>query len=80
MDSKHRVKQIDELGRIVIPKDIRKNLGIDSGDDLEISAQQGCIMIRKAQDTCVFCGSREELTEYKDKHLCKKCREELCSR
>lgn len=79
MDSKHRVKQIDELGRIVIPKDIRKNLGIDSGDDLVISAEQGCILIRKAQNTCVFCGSREELTEYKNKHLCPKCKQELGS-
>ena len=79
MDSKNRIKQIDELGRIVIPKDIRKGLGIQSGDDLVISAEQGCIKIRKAQESCVFCGSREDLTQYKDKCLCQACRKELGS-
>ena len=80
MDSKNRIKQIDDLGRIVIPKDIRKGLGIHSGDDLVISAEQGCIKIRKAQESCVFCGTQENLAVYKDKCVCQACREELSSR
>ena len=54
MESKTRIKQIDELGRIVIPKDIRKNLGILSGDELDISLSGEDILIKKTLNRCAF--------------------------
>lgn len=77
MDFKNRIKQIDELGRIVIPKDIRKGLDINPGDEVEIFARQDSIVLRKAVERCVFCGKEEGLIKYKGLCVCAACRQEL---
>ena len=73
MESKSRIKQIDELGRIVIPKDIRKNLGILPGDELEISLSGEDILIKKTLNRCAFCNASQELIQYKNAYICKAC-------
>ena len=77
MESKTRIKQIDELGRIVIPKDIRKNLGILSGDELEISLSGEDILIKKTLNRCAFCNSTSQLVLFKNAYICKNCLEEI---
>ncbi|MBQ9544285.1 MAG: AbrB/MazE/SpoVT family DNA-binding domain-containing protein [Clostridia bacterium] len=77
MDTKIRRKCIDELGRLVIPKDMRKALGIDSDTELEISSEGDTIFVKKAVSRCVFCSSESDLVEYAGLFVCKRCLKEL---
>lgn len=66
-------KTIDDLGRIVIPKEIRKNLGFDIRSSVELYVEGDSLIVKKAKDSCVFCGSEENITEYKGKIICQDC-------
>ena len=70
-------REIDNVGRIVISKDIRKHLNINAGDILHIEANDSAITIKKAENKCVFCNSLENLTEFQGKHICNTCLEQL---
>ena len=70
-------REIDKAGRIVISKDIRRHLNIGAGDMLQINADNECITIRKAEPTCVFCGGRDGLMPFAEKHLCAGCLAQL---
>ena len=67
------VRKIDELGRIVLPIELRKLLGIDQRDPIEIFVDGDAIILKKHQSTCIFCGSSSSLSEYKGKHICAAC-------
>jgi transcriptional pleiotropic regulator of transition state genes len=67
------VRRVDELGRIVIPVEIRKRFGIVDHDALEISVQGDSIVLSRPHDECVFCGSEHELTAYRDRRVCPDC-------
>lgn len=62
--SKGIIRQIDELGRIVLPKEMRKSLDIDSKDPLEIIMMENGFMIKKCPVDCALCGSTEDLVDY----------------
>lgn len=66
-------RQIDELGRVVVPKDVRKALNIRPRDYLEITLEEDRFIIRKAEETCVFCGKTENLVMLSDKFVCPAC-------
>ncbi len=66
-------REIDRLGRVVIPMDIRKSLSISAGDVLKISSDTDRIILQKAENQCVFCGSTEDLTELERKFICQSC-------
>lgn len=66
-------REIDKAGRLVISKDIRNHLNINPGDTLHIEADDDKIIIRKAESKCVFCNSVQNLSSFKDKHICKDC-------
>jgi len=70
-------RSVDELGRIVIPKDYRKLLDIKEEDVLEISVQEDKIIIKKMENTCIFCDSKEDLLSYKGKFICSECRKKI---
>ena len=72
-------REIDNAGRIVISKDIRKHLNISAGDVLHIEADNECITIRKAEKKCIFCNSPENLIDHMGKHICKDCLEKINS-
>lgn len=78
MKSTGIVRRIDDLGRCVIPKEIRRNLNIDEGDPMEIFVDGDKIILRKYQPGCVFCGSLEiiEPTLF-GKHICSKCANQI---
>ena len=67
------VKKIDEMGRVVIPKDIRQAINVDHGDVLQFFVEDDSIIMKKFSDACVFCGSDESLTELNGKHVCAEC-------
>ena len=73
MKSTGMVRKIDELGRIVIPIEIRNTLGIESRDSLEIFVEGDKIVLAKYQPACLFCGSSQGLTVYRGKNVCREC-------
>ena len=77
MKSTGIVRNIDELGRIVVPKELRKKLGIANTDPVEIYVEDNKIILTKYISVCHFCGSSAQLTEYKDKNICANCISEL---
>jgi transcriptional pleiotropic regulator of transition state genes len=74
------VRHIDELGRIVIPIEIRKRFALGEKDPLEISVKGETIMLSKPVDACVFCGDGSELEEHRGRLVCRACIQELSSR
>ena len=79
MKSTGIIRRIDELGRIVIPKEIRKKLEIEIKDPMEIYVDGHSITLKKVEDNCVFCGRSKDLINFKDKMVCKNCLESLKS-
>ena len=76
MKSTGIIRKLDELGRVVIPKEIRKKLNIDQRDSIEIYIEGNSIILKKYESSCIFCGNTahsSELISYKDKLICKKC-------
>ena len=76
MKSTGIVRKVDELGRIVLAIELRRTLGIDIKDAIEIYVDNSTIVLKKYEPTCVFCGESENVTNYKDKIVCKACIEE----
>ena len=76
------VRRIDQLGRVVIPKETRTILNIESGDSLEIYTNNDTIVLRKYEKSCIFCGNDDEstLTNYNDKLICKSCHDKIAAR
>ena len=71
------VRKVDELGRIVLPIELRRTLGIDIRDPLEIFVDGDNIMLRKYHPACILCGESDELVEYKGKKICRSCIKKL---
>ena len=78
MKSTGIVRNIDELGRIVVPKEMRRQMGITSSDPVEIFVEGDRIILEKSRACCHFCSSSDEIVEFKGKSICKKCIAELC--
>ena len=70
-------RKIDDLGRIVIPAETRRMFNIREGDHLLISVESGNIVLKKMTDTCTFCGSDDNVTQFKGKGVCAVCRSQL---
>lgn len=71
------IRNVDPLGRVVIPKEIRKILGITEGDPIEIVKVNNDIVMRKYSKGCIFCGSDEEVVEFNGALVCEGCRKAL---
>ncbi len=77
MKSTGIVRKIDELGRIVLPIELRRILNIGERDPLEIYVDGDAIILRKYEANCVFCDNTQDIIVYKGKHVCKGCIEEI---
>jgi AbrB family transcriptional regulator, transcriptional pleiotropic regulator of transition state genes len=73
-------RKIDQLGRVVLPAEMRRQLGIDVGDLVEISVDDGRVVLEKVEQTCVFCGGAAELREFSGKLVCGACSEQISAR
>ena len=73
------VRHVDELGRIVIPKEMRRNMEILCNDPLEIYVEDDKIILRKYIPNCMFCDSTTSLCDVKGRRICKKCLDEIKS-
>ena len=72
-------RRVDDLGRIVLPIELRRQFGIEAGDSLDIAIdpETRSIVLRKPQDECVFCGSQESLRDHRGRRVCRTCVNEL---
>ena len=70
-------RKVDDLGRIVLPVELRRLHGIKTGDALDIAVDGDAIILRKVQNACVFCGSTDRLRIHRDRAVCASCLSEL---
>ena len=70
MKSTGIVRKVDELGRIVLPKELRSTLNIQEKDPLEIFVEDSDIILRKYQPACIFCNSLVNITTYRGHNIC----------
>ena len=73
MKSTGIVRKVDELGRIVVPMELRKTMDIKETYPIEICTDGDSIILRKFTDSCVFCGDSEDTVRFEGKVICKKC-------
>ena len=71
------VRKIDELGRIVLPIELRNKMDINTKDSVEIFVDNDKIILKKYQPCCVFCGNADNVTMFKGKRVCRDCIEEM---
>ena len=67
------VRKIDDLGRLVIPSDLRKSLNIAENDEVDVFPEGDRIILQKHRTSCVVCDSADDIHTYKEKPLCGHC-------
>ena len=77
MKSTGIVRKLDELGRVVIPKEIRNKLDIEEKDPIEIYIDGNSIILKKFESGCIFCNNSKDLSTFKDKLICSKCLDKI---
>ena len=77
MKSTGIIRKVDELGRVVIPIEIRNKLNISVKDPIEIYVDGSSIVLKKFEPNCIFCNNSKNLVTYKDKLVCNKCLDKL---
>ena len=73
MKSTGMVRKVDELGRIVLPAEIRQSMDINVKDALEIFTDEGRIILQKYQPSCIFCSNADEVVYFGGKRICREC-------
>ena len=73
MKSTGIIRRVDELGRVVIPIEIRNQFNILEKDPIEIYVNGSSIILKKFEPNCIFCGNTKELLTYHDKLVCSDC-------
>ena len=73
MKSTGIIRKVDDLGRIVLPIELRRTLDIAERDELEIYMENDRIILQKFEPACVFCGSSRSLISYRRKNVCQDC-------
>ena len=73
MKSTGIIRKVDDLGRIVLPIELRRNLDIAERDELEIYMEHDRIILKKYEPACIFCGSARKLLSYQGKNVCQDC-------
>lgn len=71
------VRKVDELGRIVLPIELRRTLNIEIKDPLEIFVDGDSIVLKSYRPCCVFCGEGDEIVSHMGKNVCKSCIDQL---
>lgn len=77
MKSTGIVRELDGLGRVVLPMEMRKTMMIEKDTPLEIYVEGDNIILHKYEPSCLFCGSSEKLVTYQNRKVCKACLAEL---
>lgn len=79
MKSTGIVRKVDELGRIVLPIELRRTLDIEVKDALEIYVDGAQIILKKYEPACIFCGNAKDVANFKGKNICRDCLAEMAA-
>jgi AbrB family transcriptional regulator, transcriptional pleiotropic regulator of transition state genes len=74
------IRKVDNLGRLIIPKELRKTMDLPEKTPIEIFTEGDSIILRKYQPACIICGQAKGVTEFKGKRICKGCRDDIRGR
>lgn len=74
MKSTGIVRKVDDVGRLVLPKELRDNMDLDC---VEIFTENNAVILKKYQSSCVFCGAEKRLEEFRGRMICRSCIEEI---
>ena len=77
MKSTGIVRKVDDLGRIVLPIELRRVLNIDIKDSMEIFVEGEKVILRKYQPACIFCQSADNVHQHKGRLVCDDCMKEI---
>ena len=77
MKSTGIIRRVDELGRVVIPIEIRNQSNIIEKDPIEIYVEGGTIVLKKFEPNCIFCGNTKNLVAFNDKLICEECAKKI---
>ena len=77
MKSTGIVRKVDELGRIVLPIELRRTLEIAERDSLEIYVEGSTIILKKYEPACIFCGDAKDVVNYTGRNICRTCLDEM---
>lgn len=77
MKSTGMVRKVDDLGRVVLPIEIRQSLDIKTRDSLEIFIENKQIILQKYHPACIFCSNVENVVYFNDKRICPECLEKI---
>ena len=70
-------RRLDDLGRVVVPKEIRNHFGINNGDPVEFYVDEFGVYIKKYEPGCTFCGNALKISNYKGRNICQACASEI---
>ncbi len=73
MTSSGVTRKVDQLGRVVLPVEVRRTLGLREGDLVEVAVEGSRILLTKVESRCIFCGTATELREFAGKRVCGGC-------
>jgi len=79
MKSTGIIRRVDELGRVVLPVELRRTLNISDKDSVEIYVDEEKIVLRKYEPACIFCGNADDGEQYRGKNICQECLRDLGS-
>ena len=77
MKSTGIVRKVDELGRIVLPIEMRRTLDIAERDALEIYVEGSSVILKKYKPSCIFCDGTKDVVNFREKNVCQKCLKEI---
>lgn len=80
MKSTGIVRKIDDLGRMVIPIELRKTMNINKKDPMEIFVDGDKIILRKYEPACIFCGSADNIIEFEGRTICGNCQKKIAEK
>jgi transcriptional pleiotropic regulator of transition state genes len=66
-------RKVDQLGRVVLPAEVRRHFGIRPGDLIEIGVDSDAILLTKVEDRCIFCDGTANLTHFSGRLVCREC-------
>lgn len=73
------IRKIDDLGRVVIPKEVRRTFELDTKDPVEIFTENDRIILKKYNPSCIFCEEIEGVQQFNGKNICPRCMEAIAN-
>ncbi len=71
------IRKVDDLGRIVLPAELRRLLELDDRAEVEIYTENNTVVLKKHQPSCIFCGAKQGLIAFRGHNICPACKKEL---